>query len=131
MARRLSRRSLAGYVADQLVSGNKDVIRQLAGYLIEARRTDEARLIVRDIQYLLAQRGTVVGTVTSAYALDAESLEAIIASVKHMTHATTVSLAQAVDPALIGGYRVSLPGRDIDHSVKQQLTVLRTRLKKV
>ncbi len=131
MARRLSRRSLAGYVADQLENGNKDVVTQLAGYLVEARRTAEARLIVRDVQYLLSQRGTVVGTVTSAFPLDAKSLEAIIASVKDMTHATQVSLAEAVDPSLVGGYRISLPGRDIDHSVKQQLTVLRTRLKKV
>ena len=54
MASRLSRRRLAVYIADGLVSGTPSkatLIEQLAGYLIESRRTKELGLIVRDIEF--------------------------------------------------------------------------------
>ncbi len=131
MPRRLSRRLLAQYVADGLSKGDKKVMPQLAAYLIEQRRTKEASLIARDIEYRLASQGTILGTVTSAFPLEQKAMAAIEATVAKTTKAQRVTLTNEINEALLGGYVVSLPGKEADHSVKRQLTVLRTRLKKV
>lgn len=131
MARRLSRRLLAQYVADGLSKGDKKAVKRLAAYLVETRRTKEASLIARDIEYLLARQGTILGTITSAFPLEKKAVAAIEASLASTTKAERVTLTNEVNEALIGGYVVSLPGRELDNSIKQRLTVLRTRLKKV
>jgi F-type H+-transporting ATPase subunit delta len=131
VARRLSRRLLAQYVADGLSNGDKKVVTQLAAYLIENRRTKEAALVTRDVEFLLAQRGTILGTITSAFPLEKQTLAAIETSIASTTKADRVTLTNEVDEALIGGYVVTLPGRELDQSIRRALTVLRTRLKKV
>lgn len=133
MARRLSRRALAHYVADGVASKKsaQTVIKQLAAYLVETRRTKELNLIVRDVADILADRGIMTGTLTSAFELDAVAKKAIETSVAKQTGATQVSLAHEIDASLIGGYKVSLPGREINRTIAQQLTTLKTRLKKV
>ena len=69
MAERISRRSLAEYIADRLVAGDTTVIEQLAAYLIETRRTKQVDLYVSDIEYALIDRGVVIADVTSAHHL--------------------------------------------------------------
>lgn len=133
MARRLSRRALAAYVADHLTSASSadSAIRHLAAYLVESRRTKELDLIVRDVAALLADRGTLTGTITTAFELSEAAKKAIEATVMQATGAKHVSLGERIDPALIGGYKVALPGQEIDRSVSHQLTALKTRFKKV
>ncbi len=131
MARRMSRRALAHYAANGIVKGDKTVLRKLAAYLIENQRTKEASLIVRDIEHVLSDRGVVVGTVTSAFPLDAKALDAIKESVIGSTKAERVTLSNQVNADLIGGYVLTVPGREQDASVRRALTLLRTRVKKV
>ena len=134
MAGRLSRRRLATYIADGLVSGTpskKTLIEQLAAYLIETRRTKELGLIVRDVEYHLAEKGHLSATITSAFDLDSETLHAIESFVKDKTKAPNVSLTTLVDPSVLGGIKISLPGRENDQTIAHQLTVLKTRFKKV
>lgn len=131
MARRMSRRALAHYAANGIVKGDKTVLRKLAAYLIENQRTKEASLIVRDIEHVLSDRGIVVGTVTSAFPLDAKALDAIKESVIGSTKAERVTLSNQVNADLIGGYVLTVPGREQDASVRRALTLLRTRVKKV
>lgn len=130
MARRVSRRLLARYVADGVSNGDHGVIERLAAYLLESRRTDEASLIIHDAEYLLSRRGTVVATVTSAYELTDDTLAAIKKMVTEKTQADRVELATAVDESLIGGYKVAYPGHEIDETVRHQIATLQTRLKK-
>ncbi len=54
MASRLSRRKIAAYAADKLIGGSskKEVLREVAAYLITTRRTRELELLVRDIEDL-------------------------------------------------------------------------------
>lgn len=131
MAQRLSRRLLAQYVVDGLSKNDKKVLSQLAAYLIEERRTKEAALIARDIEYGLAKRGTVLGLITSAFALEKRTIAAIEASLADVTKATRVTLRNEVNEALIGGYVVTLPGKELDRSVRRHVTLLKTRVKKV
>jgi F0F1-type ATP synthase delta subunit len=131
MARKLSRRSLALYVADNLASTRRgDIIQQLAAYLVENRRTKELELIMRDVAFYLAQRGTVNATVITASELTAETQRAVEAFIAQQTGASQVSINSEIDPSVLGGLRISLPGQDFDQTIARQLTVLKTRFKK-
>ncbi len=133
MAQRLSRRKLAEHFVRSLESGaTADALTtQLAGYLVDVRRTREASLIIRDIEALLADQGTILGTVTTAFDLDTATKKAIEQRIAHETGATKVSLAERVDTDVIGGYKVSIPGKTLDQTVATQLTTLKTHFKKV
>jgi F-type H+-transporting ATPase subunit delta len=130
---KLSRRAIATYIAEQLTSGadSKKVILQLAAYLVDTRRTKELSLIVRDIQVYLSDAGSVSGVITTATTLSAETKKAIEKYIKDQTGATTVALDSLIDPSVIGGVKVSIPGRELDATVSRSLTVLKTRFRKV
>jgi F0F1-type ATP synthase delta subunit len=129
MATKLSRRKLAGNVAARLSSGEskKAVFQELAAYLIDSNRKKEATLIVRDIEAMLFNTGTAIGTVTSARPLSEMALQTIESFVKQQNDTITdVVLREHVDETLIGGVRLELPGHQLDASVKaklEQLTV--------
>lgn len=129
---RLSRRAIATYVAKQLTSeaDSKKVVLQLAAFLVDTRRTKELSLIIRDIQFYLAEAGSVSGVITTATALSAETKKAIEKYIKQQTGATTVALDSFIDPSVIGGVKVNIPGRELDATVSRSLTVLKTRFKK-
>ena len=76
MARTL-RRKLARHAAERLLKGDVTVIDELAALIVHERREREIDLLVQDIEAELAERGTVVATVESARALDAETKDEI------------------------------------------------------
>ena len=129
---RLSRRAIATYVAQQLTTGtdSKKVVLQLAAYLVDTRRTKELSLIIRDIQFYLSEAGSVSGVITTATTLTAETKKAVEKYIKQQTGATTVALDSFIDPSVIGGVKVSIPGRELDATVSRNLTTLKTRFKK-
>ena len=132
MPGRLSRRAIAEYISAGLIDGTskKTLLNQLAAYLVASRRTKELDLIVRDIEFNLSQKGVVQTTITSAFDLSAETKKALEAFVKSKTKATQVSLTSVVEPSVIGGVKISIPGRELDQTVAHKLTVLKTRFKK-
>lgn len=132
MARKLSRRALTQHVASRLVAGDdrETLLNQLAAYLVQTRRTHEAPLIIRDIQYYLAENGVVAGSVVSAFALTDATLKEIEAFTKTATNASEVQLETTIDPSVIGGIKLSLPGKELDATVSRKLTLLKTRYKK-
>lgn len=132
MARKLSRRAITEHIAERLLAGDSQgkLVDQLAAYLIENRRTNEINLMLRDIQYYLAEKGDVTGTVTSAFELSAATKKAIESFAKAETGAKNVSLDSIVDPTVLGGIRLSLPGKELDTTISRKITLLRTRHKK-
>ena len=124
MAERISRRSLAEYVADRLIAGDTVVIEQLAAYLIETRRTKEVDLYVRDIEYALIDRGVVVADVTSAHHLTAETQEAVTRFLNTAYAAKAVELRQSLDASLIGGINIQTADAEYDTTVKRRITNL-------
>lgn len=132
MARKLSRRAIATYVGDQLLTGTKPtvIVEQLAAYLIDTRRTKELHLIVRDVKTYLADKGYVAGTVTTAFDLSTETQKAIEAFARTASGAKHVTLDTVTDPSVLGGVKINLPGYELDATVARQLTNLRTRFKK-
>jgi F0F1-type ATP synthase delta subunit len=133
MARRVSRRVLAEYVAGVIVEGGDLSLatQQLAAHLVVTRRTKELDMIMHDVAFILADKGIVSGTVVSAHELTQETKKAIQSYVADVSKAKSISLSYQLDQAVIGGYKVSLPGSQIDRTISHQLTQLKTRFKKV
>jgi F-type H+-transporting ATPase subunit delta len=125
MALRLSRRKIATYATDQLLAGvaKRDVLRSVAAYLVEARRTREATLLVRDIEDALATRGHVVADVTSAHPLSAVLKDEI----KHLVGGSTLQLRELVDQSVLGGMKIDVPGKRFDGTIRRKLTALRAK----
>ena len=127
MAEAISRRKLSQYVAKRIMAGDpvKDVVRELAAYLIETHRLREAELIIRDIETTLLSHGTAVATVTSARALSAEAKKSLEMFIKDQYPAIDeVALKEQIDPSLIAGMKLVLPDRQLDASVKTRLEKL-------
>jgi len=133
VARRVSRRVLAEHVADVIVSGGDLSLttQQLAAHLVVTRRTKELDMIMRDVSFILSDKGIVSGSVLSAHELTESTKQAIQEYVADVSKAKSVTLSYQLDPAVIGGYKVSLPGLQIDRTISHQLTQLKTRFKKV
>lgn len=127
MAQRLSRRALADYIAEQWSAGvdRAKLIRQLAAYLVENRRTNEAILIVRDIEAALAEKGQLLAKVSSARELSSQVKDGLIMQLKASQHAKSVELNTEVDANLLGGMKVELPGQEFDGTLRQRLQALK------
>lgn len=119
----LSRRKIALYVADSAASGVVPgrVLAEVAAYLLESRRLRELPLVVRAIEEVLADKGVVVATVTSARTLD----EALRTRIVEQIGAKEVHLREVVDPTVIGGVRLQTPDVSFDATVIHKLQALR------
>lgn len=125
MAKKLSRRLVAAYCADQLLAGNGDVITQLAAFLLDTKRTRELELVARDIEDALQARGVVVADVASARQLSPAAKAAVTAFIKQSTAAKRVELRSDVDERLLGGLKLNLPGQELDSTILHRLTQLK------
>ena len=117
----LSRSKLASYVVDQLESGHTDVIRELAAYLIETKRTREAELLIREITEQFERRGIVAAEITSAEPID-ESLRTQIAE---LVGAKKLIISETIDANVLGGIRVTTASRSLDATLAHRLNLLR------
>lgn len=129
MAQRLSRRMLASYIADELMQGadRKKLVRQIAAYLVETRRTNEAPLLVRDIEDALSDRGHVLARVTTARPLSGQLKQELTQMIKGNQAAETVEIVTDTDPSLLGGVRVETPGFEYDNTLHRRLLALKSK----
>ncbi len=123
MANRISRRKIAEYAAERLVAGEKvgRVLKEIAAFLIDTRRTREVELVVRDIESALAERGVVVADVTSAYPLT----DALKQDIRKLLGGTQLALRETVDPSVLGGIRLSTPEQRLDATLKRKIQALK------
>ncbi len=124
---KLSRRKLSEYVAGRLLKGDstKGVMKELAAYLLETRRTRELELIIRDIEARMLDSGTALVTTISARQLSSEAKQAIEELVKSARpKVKNVILREEIDESVIGGVRIELPGSIADMTVKAKLDKL-------
>lgn len=123
MAVRLSRQKIATYAADYITAG-KDMqvlVQQIAGLLVEERRTREIELIIRSVYELLESKGVVVAEVISARALT----DATKKKIAELTNAQELHIQETVDPSVIGGMRVTTPTRQLDATISRRIAELR------
>ncbi len=132
MAVRLSRRKIADYVAQQMAGDatTDRLVLKLAAFIVDTKRTNELGLIIRDIEYALSRRGVVLAKVTSAFDLSEATRLAVTKLIADKTGASQVHLGQFIDPGVLGGVKIDLPGLQYDATVARRLTTLRTNYKK-
>lgn len=125
MAARVSRRKIALYVTQQLLAGAKQkaVMKEVAAFLVDTRRTRELGLVIRDIEGELAAHGIVVADVLSAYPL-ADELKKEVA---RLVDAKDLQLRETIDPSVLGGMRVSVPGKRFDSTIRHKLEALKAK----
>lgn len=125
MAAKISRRKLAEYVAAELVSKNKDVLRSLAAYLIDTRREREAELIIRDVAAALERQGVVLVEAVSATKLTADITRHIQSLVQKQAPDASVHIDEKIDSSVIGGIKVTTPTSSYDSTVRHNINALR------
>jgi len=132
MPAKLSRRKISNYMADQFVSGGDSglLVKQLAAYLIDNNQTKELELIVRDIEYELQVRGTILARVTTRFDLADSVKSEIKKMIQQKTDSKTIVFKEIIDPKIIAGIKIDLPGKQLDATVARRLTRLRTNYKK-
>ena len=121
MAAGFSRRRLAAYVAEQIAAGAEvsAVLSQVAAYLIDTRATRDVDVVAATIEEALAERGIIVAEVTTAH-----ELSAALQKQSGTAPVTSVQLRQVVDPSVIGGVKIALPGQHYDGTIQHKLTAL-------
>lgn len=124
--KKLTRRELADYAAEQLVAGRQSILREVAAYLVESHRTHEARLVVRDIESALARRGVVVAHVASAHALDEPEKASVEELLRSAFNARQLYLDESVQPELLGGIKVEAADKELDASLRRRLQQLKS-----
>lgn len=127
MSSKLSRRKLADHAAARLSKGDSasSVMKELAAYLIDTRRTSELELVVRDIEAALADDGTVLVRTTSARPLSSEAKDAVEAFVGHEYGTSAkVVLQEQIDESVIGGVKLETPDKQLDATIKTKLEKL-------
>jgi F0F1-type ATP synthase delta subunit len=122
MADTLSRRKLAGYVADNSGSNASlaHALEMVAAYLIESGKTRDITLVVRAIEDELARRGQVIARVTTAQPLEAN----LVKQIEALVGAKKTIIEPTVDEAVIGGVRIETPGQKLDATIQTKLLAL-------
>lgn len=131
MSKPLSRRAIAKYVASRLADGvpSKELAGQIAAYAVANKKLN-VDILLRDISGQLAELGHVNGTVTSAIELDADTKKSLEDFVVKNTGAKDVVLDSKIDPSVLGGVKITLPGKDFDATIAHKLAILKTKYKK-
>lgn len=125
MPGRISRRKLADYAARELQAGNRNVLQNVAAYLISTRRQREVELVARDIEMALETNGMVAAQVVTARELSETLKQQITTFIQQQTGATSVQLSEEKDEAVLGGVKITTPSALYDNTVKHNINALR------
>jgi F0F1-type ATP synthase delta subunit len=118
------RTRIAKLLADRtLKSGmSRKLNREIAAYLLTEGRTAELDSIVRDVQADWAEAGIIEVIASSAHPLTASVRAEVKSKVaKLYPDAKRIIVTEARDPAVIGGVRLNMAGRQLDLSVQAKL----------
>jgi F0F1-type ATP synthase delta subunit len=123
-----SRRQLARYAANQIISGEPlaKLSINLAAVLSEAKRTNDAELLARDIAYELETRGKVASAnLISATEISNDLREQIIKFIKVSANVDEVSIQENIDKSVLGGVRIETAVHAWDKTVSKKLADIR------
>ncbi len=124
----ISRRKIAGYIAHELAAGKPAIplLRQAASYLVEHKQLNNAELLMRDIEAVLARDHSIVlAEVVSARELSEGLIKYIEQFVQKAESAQQVEVKSSVDPSLLGGVIIRTPRAELDATVRKQLNALK------
>jgi F0F1-type ATP synthase delta subunit len=124
MAQKISRRTLAKAMADQLIAGasTRHIAKSIAGYLIEQKMTKQLEMLLGDIAFELQSRNYhLLATVTSAHELNTTLQKEITNYLRAHYDVRHIELTHRTDPTLIGGVVIEAPDAELDMTVKAKL----------
>jgi ATP synthase F1 delta subunit len=122
---KFTRRQLANYAADQLISGHRTALAAVAEHLYTTGRANQIDLLTRDIQAALEARGVIMADITSAHVLDTSTREDLRAMLEKRYHSSDISLAEHVDSTLLGGVVVRTADEEYDGSIRRNINRLK------
>jgi F0F1-type ATP synthase delta subunit len=124
---RLTRRQVARYAAQELVSGAEisKLVSQLAEWLQETKSLRSSGLLIEDIKYFLAhEHDTLYAEVTTAHDISQKLLDDVTTLLSREGYATVV-VDQAKDESLLGGLIVRTSDKELDASVARGIKQLK------
>lgn len=125
---KISRRQLAEYAADQLLTGEsaRKIAASLAAVLVESKRASEVDLLLQDIAWELEVRGKVANAnITSANALTDTLRKELTQFIKKATKVEQVNLDENIDKSVIGGVRIETATHAWDKTIATKLMQIR------
>ncbi|MBA3985155.1 MAG: ATP synthase F1 subunit delta [Flavobacteriales bacterium] len=116
-------------VLKEIFEGNSKTTIHLIEVLVDNRRASLLESVAESfITQYNKQEGIIEAVVTTAIPLD-ENLEAqVLAKVKELTNATTVSLINKVDPAILGGFILRVGDMQYNASIANNFDQLKKEL---
>ena len=110
MANKISRLKIAAALADKIDLGKTsqaDLSREIAAYLLDARRTSELDSVMRDLMQARADRGIVEVTAVTAHPITPAVRADIEKNIRtHFPTAKTVIVSESHDDDVVGGVRL-------------------------
>lgn len=115
-----------GFVAQLDSHGIKNATKQLAAYILDNRIHNQTTDIMDSIQTEYQRvHGIIEASAASVYPLSADAKKRIQAIVAEKTGAKKVILHEQIDPAVLGGVRISAPNLELDLTLKTKLAKLK------
>jgi F0F1-type ATP synthase delta subunit len=115
---------IADLVAERTLKdgSTKALSKSLAAYLLDNNEVDQLDSILRDVSQDWAEAGLVEVVAASAHPLTDAVVTDIKAQVKKLyPGAKQIIVSRTIDPSIVGGVKLSLPGQQLDMSVEAKL----------
>jgi F0F1-type ATP synthase delta subunit len=122
------RRELAEYIAKKTldVKNYKTLVREVAAYLLDQNLTSDLGSLMRDIMQVRAEFGIIEAAAVSAHSLSIDVRNEIKDILnQRFPQAKQISVANKIDPSVVGGVRVETAGQQIDMTVRGKLAAFK------
>jgi F-type H+-transporting ATPase subunit delta len=122
----VSRTKAAEYLANQLISGNREEAIASVAYLLKDNgKINELPYLIKDAtNYLAINNGYYFVVVTTAKPLGGDQQMQISDSIKQKYEINEIETLFLVDESLIGGIKIEFPNGVLDASVRGKLNKL-------
>jgi F0F1-type ATP synthase delta subunit len=117
-----SRAQVAAHVAELLSTDREAALKAAAAWLVAKGRGRQAGYLARDIEQVLAAKGYVNASVTTARPMSDDARRNVETFIREATGARELELAAHVDPKIIGGALIETPDAQLDATVSTKLT---------
>jgi F0F1-type ATP synthase delta subunit len=124
----ITRAKLAEVIAEKTmhVSDTSVLATEIAAYALTENMTGDISSLLRDVMQHRADKGYVEATAVSAHPLSREGLSDIKKVLKaEYPAAKSIIVNEQIDPAVIGGIRITLANERLDLTIQSKLNAFR------